>query len=292
MKRLLLSTSTLWTIAVLSTATLAAPLKCPEEARGLAGGQVYVNDGSMSRLDEVGALTVKERRTVDFFYVVRSMVNRNGAIVVKSARSGLAQQGDQPNIGRVELSRPDAVKDCRLDQLPFNRSVRSAAYEDYHDRGQSGGSALLADDGAALDAIEKFHTAYPVGSRCFKTSERMSKSGVFDKRNNRSQFSFDPNVVDIGMNTAAYEIAAGVVRTGLSFFIGPAVAAPPRFTERRVEIKRYTTANGFACIPFSISMRGTNQVLRVNDLESWDSVGLSRASEFRFGDPGSPDAPR
>jgi hypothetical protein len=55
----------------------------------------------------------------------------------------------------------------------------------------------------------------------------------------------------------------------------------------RVEIRRYKTDQGFACIPFSLSMRGAEQVLRINDLEGRTNAG-ERAPELQTGYQGAP----
>jgi hypothetical protein len=267
-----------------------AELACPSEAIKLDGGQVYINDGSLMPLASAKILENDTRRPVNLFYVVKALVNRSGVIVIKTARSGPTLKGDQPDTGRVDLMRNEKVRTCRRMQDAFHGSVTVEAYEVYHDRGRNQGGSLNDPKEKPLDTLHNFHTSYEVssGSGCLDTDAKQDADGVYQRKSNRSQFSFDPNVVQYGIDDAVYQVAAGVVETGISLIFRSALAAPPlKFREMRVEIRRYKTDQGFACIPFSLSMRGAEQVLRINDLEGRTNAG-ERAPELQTGYQGAP----
>ena len=185
---------------------------------------------------------------------------------------------DDPKSDRVGLKRLEASTRCDPGKGSFVGSVSTRAYSEYHDYGQDKGSYLRGvEDGVdAKQKLRKFHTAYVgVDGECRRSDDKRF-DGAYEARSNRSQFSFDTDIVDYGFNGAVYNIATRTVRTGLGFLVPPAYAdTQTKLRERRVEIRRYRTKTGYACVPFSIEVRAPAQSLRVNDLDA--------RSEFRFG---------
>lgn len=250
---------------------------CPSDLSALRGGQVYVLNDANLPIPFSNAQLRDDERTLDLFYVVRSSVDRQGAIVIKWAAIGKAINGRHD---RVKLVRKDPVATaCSTASIyPGSWSVKTAAYADYHDLGKESGPNLTSQ---AKESLGRFHTSYgtdgPTG--CRATDTKMGADGFYEKRNNRSQFSFDTTVVDNGHDSPIYQIGAGAVAWTWNLVVTPAIADTDKRLDQYVEIKRYRTQQGFACIPFSMTIRGTRQLLRVNDLEAREAG--TRAREFR-----------
>jgi hypothetical protein len=284
-------------LAVLQLPVLVAKAQppCPSELSALTDGRVYFYKGkNFVALDDTSPLEGGTRAQIDLYYVISTGgAERTGVVVIKTARYGLAADRDIPEQGRVALERQDGPNSCAPSKRPYSGSVSTQAYHHYHDLGEdSGGYLARMDEGSkgdpepkrlkALTKLQRFHTAYETRSGCRNSDDKLGADGYWEARSNRSQFSFDTDVVDYGLHVAAYNIARNFVETGWSLIFTTAQAGEFQLRERRVEIKAYKTRNGLACIPFTISVRGSKQMLRVNDLELRDAVN-NRNSEFRMG---------
>jgi hypothetical protein len=284
----LIALATLATVPLACVSAFATPV-CPFDGSALAGGQVYYVDGKqVVALSATTLLEGGERKRFDLYYVVRSgATDRSGLIVVKSARFGTALADDDPKSDSVSLRRLEASRQCDPDKGSFRGSVSNGAYGEYHDYGQDNGNYLRAGEGGvtAKQKLQKFHTKYVAGfdRACRSSDAKTRNDGSYEARSNRSQFSFDTDIVDHGFNPAIYNVASQTFTAGWQFLFPTAYAEPQtKLRERRVEIKRYRTANGHACVPFSIEVRGPVQVLRVNDLEASRTDNYAH-SEFRLG---------
>lgn len=266
--------------------SVSAQPKCPFDASQLMGGQAYYLDNAKpTPLTSASFLEGPQRAPFDLYYVVRPDVGeRKGVIVVKSARLGPVLDRDDPALDRVALRRDEASSKCDQRKIRgFTSSVSSRAYSEYHDYAQETGEYLKKPELQGLTAREvlrQFHTSYETISSCRDTDALTRADGRYEARNNRSQFSFDVSTVDGGYNAAVYYVVANAVDRTRSLFFPSAFAAEPKLRERKVEIKHYQTVGGYTCVPFRVNVRGTAQVIRVNDLEAarlWD------ITEFRIG---------
>jgi hypothetical protein len=261
---------------------------CPSDLSPFSAGGVFLYQGqTIVQLTAATALEGRNRTALNLFYVVNaSPVDRRGIIVIKTARYGVAINNDTPPNGRVRLERRDGRNTCKGSRPAYSGSVSTEAYGEYHDLGQDHGTYLDALDhgGTALQALTSFHTAYETSTNCRNTDDKVDANNVYEARNNRSQFSFDQDRVDFGLQPAIYNIASNAITPIWTFFFPPALAGAGEFQlrEKRVEIKPYATKNGLACVPFSLAVRGSAQMLRVNDLEARDGYN-NRVKELRLG---------
>jgi hypothetical protein len=285
-------------LALGNTVALASPIySCAVSPEKLSDGLLYTFDGeSMTPLKSSSPLEGEARTSKTLFFVVKTFgEERAGAIVIKTARVGPALSQDRPFYGRVQLKRRSAPSSCNATS-GYSGSVSTQAYEAYHDLGHDHGDRLdRSEDGTVpLDALKRFHTTYeasdyssPGNSRCRATDDKFGLDGVYEARNNRSQFSFTTGIVDHGIEGAFYRDAVkGPVIWVASQIFSPVFAEEPGLRERRVEIKPYQTAGGIACIPIRIYPRGKSQILRINDLDRRRLVGYDsgRVKEFRLED--------
>lgn len=279
-----------------NTVGLASPIYlCPVTPDMLSDGLLYTFDGeSMVPLKSSSPLEGEVRTSKTLFFVVKtSGEERAGAIVIKTARVGPALAQDRPFYGRVQLKRRSAPSSCNATS-GYSGSVSTQAYEAYHDLGYDHGDRLdRSEDGTTpLDALKRFHTTYeatdylsPRTSRCRATDDKFGLDGVYEARNNRSQFSFSKGIVDSGIEGAFYrDVVKGPVIWVASQIFSPVYAEGSELRERRVEIKTYRTAKGVACIPVRIYPRGKTQIIRINDLDRRRLVGYDsgRVREFRL----------
>lgn len=270
-----------------SNASFAAPF-CPARASELPPG-IYVRQNDTGiLLSAMEQFELPTRRSVDLFYVIRSIGGeRAGAVVVKKARFGVLLEDDAPPSGQVNLARNNSSADCPSLRPTYSGKVSIQAYEDYHGHGLESSAALSQTSGlgSARDELKAFHTSYKTRNGCKETDSKLGPDGLYTARNNRSQFSFDTKVVDFGMPEPAFDIAARVASRVASLVITPVGASEGfRLRERAVELIPYQTTNGFACVAFSLDGRLPKQMLRVNDLEGPHNQGIPR--EVRLG-PGS-----
>lgn len=282
-------------LAILQYPALVAHAQpmCPSDLSSLRGGQVYFYDdkGNFTPLSSASPLEASDRTSVALFYIINaSGFDRSGAIVIKSARYGQARNDDVPEGGRVRLERRERGGRCDPQKSTFSGSVSTQAYHEYHDLGQDKGDYLSANGRTALNTLKAFHISYETQrgdnndnkTGCRQTDSKLTPNGDYEARSNRSQFSFDTNIVDFGFSTAAYNISRNFVVSVREFVVTPAQAAPEQLRERYVEIKSYRTTSGMACLPFTLDLRAPAQMLRVNDIEGRDLTG-TRRQEFRVG---------
>ncbi len=196
-------------------------------------------------------------RRMSFVYIVREafLPQRSGVIVIKSQKiiSDPRENGGTSQTVKLVRRDPALSKGNRCSSNSnfgeHGQFVTSQAYDDYHDYGFQ----KLNE----LKTLKNFHTKYPLsGERC-KASDDTSWDNLFDWRSNRSQFSFDPNVVAHGMFSQLS-----------SLLVGKGVAASARLANQRVAIKSYVTEDHLACVQFSVSVSGPDHILRINDLEA------------------------
>jgi hypothetical protein len=213
----------------------------------------------------------------NFLYVFKATSRRAGVIVVKSGRN---RSSDTIGSDNVLLVRREvgSINYCNVPVFPAEgTSVSLKAYIAYHDYGFSDSSDLRN----YLQSLRQFHTQYGsiVGNcssddKVNRTDSVSSDSALaFDFKSNRSQFSFDEEVVDRGMYSALKVL-----------FSRPALAATSKLSNLRVEIIRYAAHEGVNCIPFEIRNLEVGSFLRINDLESRDRrPPFPRSIETRWG---------
>jgi hypothetical protein len=230
-------------------------------------------DGRWERVPAEGlALTGSQTRLI---YVVREFTlerPRGGVIAVKTGRRIEAGEAD-PEAGRkrIHLNRPyqRALAGCGKPEA-FTAPVSALEYDRFHDYGYA---ATAGEDGTAL---RDFHTRYVGRSN---TCDGATDSTTFDAplrwdwRNNRSQFSFDPEVVRGGFHS---QILAGlsISRAAANGSVGLA--------DQRVSIITYrTNGQNIACIPLTVNLTGKRFFVRFNDLEgAQNGPRLIRADEL------------
>jgi hypothetical protein len=197
---------------------------------------------------------------VQFVYVVRESwgSDRSGVVVIKSGSySPTTADARHPN--SVFLARPGRRGDpsngtCGRISIFLPRYVAATSYDRYHDLGVS----IPQSDN---DALTAYHIHYMGrGGVCRDTNNTDYDSPLrLDRRSNRSQFSFDTDVVASGM---ASQVAS-------SFGFGSALAGAVGFSNAKSEIRRYhTDGNKMACIPFSLNILGAGYFLRIDDLDA------------------------
>ncbi|MBX3528618.1 MAG: hypothetical protein KF904_20650 [Rhodoblastus sp.] len=263
-----------------------AQSQCPFDASTLWGGRVYVLDGNgrPTPFEDITSLEGARRTRTRLFYIVKSDTPRSGVLAIKSARYGSARGDDEPRDGLVRLQRNE-TNECKGDvRPPFVGQVSKRAYAQYHDLGRDDGEYLRAPAGGqtSRQAIEKFHTVYPdTNGGCRASNARLRADGSWERRSNRSQFSFRVDVVDNGYDEAVYTLVANAAAAVSNWLTPAAIANARQMREQTVEIKSYQVVGGVACIPFSVQVRGPLQVLRVNDVAE-RRVNRTR-NEFRRG---------
>jgi hypothetical protein len=266
---------------------------CPKPPEKLQDRQAYTyEDGEMNPLTSMEAFEAAQRTRRTLYFVVKSDVGeRKGVLIIKTARFGPEQANDRPRSNQVRLLRKMASS---CDSSPSYRgTVSTQAYEAYHDRGNDRGGYLEdpAGNTSAIVRLSRFHTQYEAtgyasnSDRCRLTSDKNGADGAYEARNNRSQFSFVPHIVDKGMSGAAVGDLARLFTWAGTLIVPPARAKGHVLRERRVEIKPYQTTAGIACVPFNVKMRAKAQVLRINDLDRRNQIGFDwpRVPEFRIG---------
>jgi hypothetical protein len=228
------------------------------------GTWLYRKDGAWW---PVAALTADVQdgrpRKVTFAYVAREPAlksARRGILVIKTGIEG-PQAADTGRVALVRDSYPRDQGSCEAyADFPSGKSVRIRSYDYYHDYSQISDSA----DGRTLKA---YHVDYLArGSGC-KRSDDATPDGYFSsrRRSNRSDFSFNPEVVRGGQYSQFWA----------QFGVGTAYAEP--LAERQVTIKRYAAdADGLACVVFDATLK-PGGFIRINDLER--RIGDFRSDE-------------
>ena len=184
---------------------------------------------------------------------------RRGILVVKTGLRAPAAGNSE----RVTLAREAYRPIDRCETFPrFNGgSVKGRSYDGYHDYSYS-------VEESDRNMMASFHVSYAGRVQGCRNSNDDTVDSYFTGhwKSNRSQFSFDEKVVASGQHSQFFA----------QFGITPAYASTS-ISERRVEMKRYTSdRSGLACVTFNATVRpGT--FIRINDLER--RIGLFRAEE-------------
>ncbi|WP_298877440.1 hypothetical protein [uncultured Bradyrhizobium sp.] len=269
---------------------------CPIVSAGLEDDTLYTFDRQTQTMTAVSSTSEFEgplRKSTTLYFVIKTGGDdRAGAIVIKTARLGPQLAADRPDYGRVLLRRSTAGSNCGS-RRPYLNSVSAIAYQAYHDLGYDRGEILESLDGGitGLDNLKRFHVGYDAtdyaspNQKCRRTDDPKRYDGGYEARNNRSQFSFVPDIVDHGISGVTSQAVSGSFRWVASLIVSPASAKRENLRERRVEIKTYQTVAGVACIPVTLNVRGAAQVIRVNDLDRRKLFGsdFGRVKEFRLG---------
>jgi len=252
-------------------ASPCSSLQVPDSAND--GDLFYsAKSGGWQRYQSYSSLALTSPQTVEFVYVVKPPVNRAGVVVIKTGRNAndsVPPSGNQQSI--LLIRNENAVRFTNVcharrhrnkENLPFpiaGRTISSKSYDDFHDWT---GRVPPSQDFATLDA---FHIAYegapaqPGGAgTCQETDDRLPPDDT--NPNNRSQFSFSPNIVSDGQHW-------GISDAFLSWAFADGSTG---LANQRVEIRRYKMSpeDGAACVVFHVTVAGPNYFVRVNDLEA------------------------
>jgi hypothetical protein len=225
-----------------------------------------------SALDEVQPDLTNQ--TVEFAYVIRENIDpaRAGVVIMKSARTRrLDEQATRKNVRLVRHA--DGFDNGTCGYIAdFGKNgeqdVSADSYDRYHDEGRK------VRDG---DVLRAFHIRYAARKAACRVTSNGSQDSIvpWDPRSNRSQFSFDPDVVSGG--TYSQPLAwIGVAKT---------YAASANLSDQRVELKQYRVNVALpTCVRFRLSAVGRNSFLRINDLEGLEASGLNymRAKENQW----------
>ena len=207
-------------------------------------------------------------RKVTFAYVANEpalKAGRRGILVIKSGVEG-PQAVATGRVALVRDSYPVRGDKDRCESFPefaSGRSVRIRSYDAYHDYSR----IIDQNDGATL---AEYHVNY-VGRTGDCARSDLTDSDLYQNRSNRSDFSFDQEVVKNGQKS----------QWANQFRLRTAYAEP--LAERQVTIKKYTAdGSGIACIVFDMMLKPGGFV-RVIDLER--RQGLFRAEELSWSWP-------
>jgi hypothetical protein len=213
-------------------------------------------------------------QNVEFAYVIRESIDpaRAGVVIMKSAR---LRRPEEPPAGRnVHLVRKAEALDngtCgAIAGFGDNGEARVSAdsYDRYHDEGKKV---------PERDVLRAFHIRYAARKGTCRATNDSSQDSIvpWDPRSNRSQFSFDPNVVSGG--TYSQVLAwTGVTKT---------YASSTNLSDQRVELKQYRVDAALpTCVRFRLATVGRGSFLRINDLEGLAAGGLNyvRANENQW----------
>jgi len=249
--------SLLITALALGAAMSAAAAGCggiPDAAARKDGAWLFLSGGKWRTIDELKSTLVgKKTRSVNFAYVAKegsADKPRRGVVVIKSGLVGEAAAAGADGVMLTRQSKAPGNAKCEVYKPFFKRAVKGGTYDDYHDRNK------ITDED---DALDSFHVRYADRSGCRWSNEtRRDNYYLNEKRNNRSQFSFDPRIVARGQRNEIVAFFSG--------FVSSAYAARP-MADRRVEIKPYSAgADGVACTFFRLTLKPGSFVL-INDLE-------------------------
>lgn len=232
----------------------------------LSDGETYVENGTAwSQFRSVSDLQLKQPTTKRFIYVVHPFVgDRTGILVIKSNR--LATQADaDDDKKRVRLVRGPVAKDESCEKPAYfpksGETVSTQSYEDYHDYPAKDTEALRKEEGI----LRAFHFEYMSAAkrRCVRTDDDSYDRFPFNRNSNRAQFSYDGDVVNGGLYypwRLAWRAA--------SPFEG--------FAEHLTTAMKYGTTGGLACVLFSLPLKPTEYVIRINDIEGREKPPSNR----------------
>ena len=194
-----------------------------------------------------------------FLYAVKAYSDgeRWGVVVIKSGTRISVPIGVSDK--KISLHRDDKQffdnlpTGCRpMPHFDEPASVTAEEYARYHDDG-------IAVSGTTLPT---YHFTYQTASKVCKATNDMTADSLFDRRSNRSQFSFDDSVVNSGIHYSPL--------TAFLPFRAPASASDvyAGITNLRVQTIPYRTEGGLACVHFQVPGFDDKSFLRINDLEA------------------------
>lgn len=259
----------------LSGSATAASFPCGELAdKVLNDGEVYLRNSRSWDPISPGAV-VDKAGLGRFIYVIKAWPGseRSGILVIKTGRQVADPKLDLPSnkkYVRLERNEVDVSKNERCPFQPFSpKSVASIYYDQYHD----GDYELRGQEGAAaLRTFNDFHTNYETANSVCKHTANTGWDSFypFDRRSNRSQYSFDKTVVATGLSSPTF-----------NFFRSTAPHGSDGLMEQKVESIRYQTVNQLACIPiYPPTTQGS--FLRINDLEGRNLATFLRPPEIEI----------
>lgn len=189
--------------------------------------------------------------------VIRARSPRQGVLVIKSGKlRNVASDFTDQSVVLVREFQGDISGSCSHSPPKFKGSVAIRSYEDFHDLG-------LRVDPAEAKTLDDFHIRYRSSrGRCVSTADS-TNDGVlsFDGRSNRSQFSFDDEIVSKGMRS---QILSQLLPRAT-------LASSSSYSKMRVEIAEYDTGvSELTCVRFSIPRVGPEFFIRIVDLEARD----------------------
>ena len=257
------------TCLIIATSATTVSANCNQiaDAGSMADGTwLFRKNGEWRPVTNLTAeITNGNTRSVTFAYIAREpnlKSARRGILVIKTGLEGPSAA----NTGKVALVRDNyerlsAAERCELyPAFSSGKTVKIRSYDYYHDYSEITDAA----DGATL---KSFHVNYLARNSGCKRSDDATPDSYFAsrRRSNRSDFSFNPEVVRAGQSS----------RFWAQFGFGTAYAEP--LAERQVMIKRYVAnADGPACVVFDAELK-PGSFIRINDLER--RIGLFRSEE-------------
>jgi hypothetical protein len=212
---------------------------------------LWLKDGSWHPVRQLNAdLAAGEIRTITFAYIIqdeKDAPTRRGIVVVKSGSRLRARSVEGAN--KVVLYRPRIADRCRNKPFPeMNGKVEVHNYDSYHD------SNIKTNE---YKTLREFHVRYDSRRGCKWSDDNSSDEVSWRSRSNRSQFSFDPDVVANGQHSFVSTLF-GARKSFAGEMIRP----------RKAEIRKYqVNEEGTACVRFSVKIE-PGAFVRVNDLES------------------------
>ncbi|WP_322883391.1 hypothetical protein U8C37_25495 (plasmid) [Sinorhizobium medicae] len=246
-------------LVVLFSNTLAAA-DCPDIDRANLRPNrslLWLDNGKWAPSRTLSQKLGSGSKTIKFAYIVKDEALRNdrrGIVAIKSGFSRL-QSSDDHDMDTVALYRPSMRDPCRKRPYPMMQGkVSVTEYDDYHDRDRR----TDADK-----EFSKFHLTYDSQRGCRNSNDRSADAYFRQQcRSNRSQFSFDPDVV-----------ANGQYRQLFAWFRVRSAFARGSTAGRAVQIRKYQADKaGLACVTFRVTV-GPGAFLRVNDLEGRTAIG-------------------
>ena len=205
----------------------------------------------VTNLETLGSASIQT-----FAFVVMPSSARRGVIVIKSGT--IRSPASAVETDSIQLVRRSQLPDrCGMILSPIDKQVSRQSYIEYHDLGLAGRNASEAE------TIKAFHIEYLNNANKCERTDDSTLDGVltFDRRSNRSQFSFDQSVVARGQYSQLTSLF--VSKTNASSELGS-------FEGLRVEIAKYQADRDTAtCVRFQI-LPGSHRFLRIVDLDARD----------------------
>jgi hypothetical protein len=197
-------------------------------------------------------------RPLDLAYVSKEFFGskHSGVLVIKSGRYITAEDPRQGlKEKQIRLERERALY---CDEFSgYSGKVSAQTYDEYHDQGKN-------SDLDELKQLQSFHVKYRGRGSCKVTDEHAADAKSL--RNNRGQFSFDPEVVSTGTYSQLFALIGATT----------ASATSEKYLDQRVEIKKYDTIARMAnCVMMQLPPLKRGAFVRINDLEGLNPNDLT-----------------